>query len=50
MDRFYVEYLNKDINFQVDRKYFDTYSGALRWAKKEFESFHPDMVRIAAVL
>lgn len=40
----YIDYRNKDKNYINDRKYFKTYEEAEKWAKKEFEKFHPDMI------
>jgi len=42
----YIDYLNKDKNFQQDRKYFPSYASAEKWAKKDFEKFHPDMIHM----
>ena len=41
----YIDYLNKNKNFQQDRKYFATYELAVKWAKKNFERFDPDMIK-----
>ena len=41
----YIEYLNKDKNFQVDRIYFETYEQARAWALTNFEKFNPDMIK-----
>ena len=40
----YIDFMNRDKNFATDRKYFKTYEDAERWAKKEFDSFNPDMI------
>lgn len=40
----YVTYMNKDKGFQKDRKYFDSYEEAEKWARKEFDKFDPDMI------
>jgi len=40
----YIDFMNKDKNFIIDRKYFKTYEEAEKWARKEFEKFHPDMI------
>ena len=43
----YIEFLNKDKNFQQDRKYFDSYSEARKWAIENFDSFDQDMIHYA---
>lgn len=40
----YIEYLNKDKNFQKDKKEFKTYQDAVDWARKNLEKFNPDMI------
>lgn len=40
----YVTFINKDKGFKTDKKYFDSYEEAEKWAKKEFEKFDPDMI------
>jgi len=44
-DKVYIDFLNKDKRHQQDRKYFDTYEKAVKWAKSNFESFNPDMIK-----
>lgn len=48
-ERYYIEFLNKAKRFQKDKKYFATYAAAEAWAKKEFEKFHPDMIKVEAI-
>jgi hypothetical protein len=43
-DRVYIDYRNKDKGYATDRKYFNSFEDAEKWAKKEFESFNPDMI------
>jgi len=43
-DEVYIEYLNKDKNFQKDRKSFKSYDDAVAWARENFEKFNPDMI------
>ena len=43
--QYYIEFLNKDKNFQKDRKYFETYDQAKNWALENFERFDPDMIK-----
>ena len=40
----YVDFMNKDNGFKVERKYFKTYQDAEKWARSEFERFNPDMI------
>jgi len=40
----YVDFMNKDKGFKVERKYFKTYEDAEKWARNEFEKFYPDMI------
>jgi len=40
----YIEYLNKDKGHKKDMKFFNSYSEAEKWAKKELGSFNPDMI------
>lgn len=40
----YVDFMNKDKGFKVERKYFKTYEDAEKWARNEFEKFSPDMI------
>jgi len=42
---YFIDYLNKAKNFRPDRKQFKTYEKALLWARKNFEKFHPDMIK-----
>jgi hypothetical protein len=44
MEKFYIDYLNKDKNFTVDKIYFETYEKAKIWALENFEKFDPDMI------
>jgi hypothetical protein len=41
----FIDYLNKEKGFQKDRKFFKTYEAAVKWAKKNFERFDPDMIQ-----
>jgi predicted ABC-type ATPase len=40
----YVDFMNKDKGFKVERKYFKTYRDAEKWARNEFDRFNPDMI------
>lgn len=44
----YIEFLNKDKNFQKDKKVFrgeDAYDQAVEWGRKNLENFNMDMVK-----
>lgn len=41
----YIEYLNKDDRFKPMKKYFTSYSDAVKWGKEQFEKFDVDMVK-----
>jgi len=41
----YIEFMNKDKGFKVDRKSFKSYEEAKKWASKNFERFNPDMIK-----
>jgi hypothetical protein len=43
---YYIEYLNKDKNHQIDRIDFDTDEAATIWGKENLDNFHPDMIKI----
>ena len=44
MEEVYIEYMNKDKNFTVDKKSFKSWKDAEKWARKEFDRFNPDMI------
>ena len=44
--KFYIEYLNKDKNYQKDKKQFDSYEQAKVWGKENLTNFNLDMIRI----
>jgi hypothetical protein len=44
-DTVHIDYMDKSKGFATTRKDFPTYEAAAKWAKKEFESFNPDMVQ-----
>ena len=49
VDTYYIEYLNKDKNHQLEKKYFtgtNAYSACVEWGKKNLENFNMDMVRM----
>jgi hypothetical protein len=43
--KIYIEYLNKDKNFNKDKIYFNTYNDAVNWGKENFENFNFDFIR-----
>lgn len=42
---YHIDYLNKDKGFKRDRIYFESYEQAQNWARKNFDNFHPDMIK-----
>ena len=40
----YIEFLNKDKNFQPDRIEFDSYEDAVTWGRENIENFNLDMI------
>ena len=44
-DEVYIEFLNKDKGFKKDVKHFKSYEEAVKWARKNFEKFNPDMIK-----
>ena len=54
--RAYIKFLNKDKGHREDIKYFtgkdwhDANKKATKWAKKNFEKFHPDMIHFEGVV
>lgn len=41
----FIEYLNKDKDYQKDIVYFKDYEQAKNWAVKNLENFNPDMIK-----
>lgn len=41
----YIEFLNKDKGFKVDRKEFESYEIAIEWGVANLDNFHIDMVK-----
>ncbi len=49
VETYYIEYLNKDKNHQLEKKYFtgtNAYSDCVEWGKKYLDNFIIDMVRM----
>jgi hypothetical protein len=44
-ERVYIDYLNKAKGFQKDRKYFDSYEDAVKWARSHFDKFDTDYIK-----
>lgn len=45
----YIDYLNKKKGFKQDRIKFNSYDDAVKWAKKNFDKFSPDMIKYESV-
>lgn len=43
-NKWVVNYMNKDKNFQPDKKIFTNFDYAVRWAKKNLDNYEPDMI------
>ena len=49
----YIEYLNKDKGFRVDKKTFkgkNAYEDAVKWAEKNLGRFNPDMIKFESTM
>ena len=44
-EQIYIEFLNKDKDFQKDTKYFTEYSEAIKWGRENLENFNIDMIK-----
>jgi len=44
-EKVFIEYLNKDKGYKMDRKYFNSYQEAERWARDNFDKFDTDYIR-----
>jgi len=42
----YIEYLNKDNAYKVERKSFDSFEGARSWGQQNIDNFILDMIKI----
>ena len=49
-EKVYIDYLNKKKGFKQDRIKFKSYEDAVKWAKKNFEKFNPDMIKYESVV
>ena len=48
-EKVYIDFLNKKKGFKQDRIHFDNYKKAVKWARKNLEKFHPDMIHYESV-
>jgi hypothetical protein len=48
-EKVYIDYLNKAKGFKQDRIKFNSYEDAVKWAKKNFEKFSPDMIKYESI-
>jgi hypothetical protein len=48
-EKVYIDYLNKQKGFKQDRIKFNSYEEAVKWARKNFEKFNPDMIKYESV-
>jgi hypothetical protein len=44
-DEVYIKFLNKNKGFKTDVKHFKSYEEAVKWARKNFDKFDPDMIK-----
>jgi hypothetical protein len=48
-EKVYIDYLNKAKGFKQDRIKFNSYEDAVKWARKNFDKFSPDMIKYESV-
>jgi hypothetical protein len=48
-EKVYIDYLNKAKGFKQDRIKFDSYEAAVKWARKNFDKFDPDMIKYESI-
>ena len=48
-EKVYIDYLNKAKGFKQDRIKFNSYEAAVKWARKNFEKFNPDMIKYESI-
>jgi hypothetical protein len=48
-EKVYIDFLNKKKGFKQDRIKFNSYEDAVKWAKKNFDKFDPDMIKYESV-
>jgi hypothetical protein len=44
-EKVYIDYLNKKKGFKQDRIKFNSYQDAVKWGRKNFDKFDPDMIK-----
>jgi hypothetical protein len=49
-EKVYIDYLNKAKGFKQDRIKFNSYEDAVKWARKNFDKFSPDMIKYESVV
>ena len=49
-DKVYIDFLNKEKGFKQDRIKFNSYEDAVKWARKNFDKFSPDMIKYESEL
>ena len=48
-EKVYIDFLNKKKGFRQDRIKFNSYEEAVKWARKNFDKFSPDMIKYESV-
>ena len=48
-EKVYIDFLNKKKGFRQDRIKFNSYEDAVKWARKNFEKFNPDMIKFESM-
>lgn len=48
-EKVYIDFLNKKKGFKKDRMKFNSYQDAVKWARKNFDKFNPDMIKYESV-
>lgn len=48
-EKVYIDFLNKAKGFKQDRIKFNSYEDAVKWARKNFDKFSPDMIKYESV-
>jgi hypothetical protein len=48
-EKVYIDFLNKKKGFKQDRIKFNSYEDAVKWARKNFEKFNPDMIKYESI-
>jgi hypothetical protein len=49
-EKVYIDFLNKAKGFKQDRIKFNSYEDAVKWARKNFDKFSPDMIKYESVV